>query len=216
MKSFHQKLLAICIMASASSSCQTSEQLRLAPPSDAPVYMIKVDDATEVGLLSQRFHLDVIKVKLPNVYFHASTAQKDSIALVGYGQVTQTDPGDVYTLYGKLTGTVKESDITAAGVAIVNREQDHIIVTGTIANLTRLKAKGYTLLQPGYEFRPREIEAKVKDQPSIQRAYDLGVDIFSVERTKDSAYLIHGSAFDMQIDSMKNLHYEVKIIRQKI
>jgi hypothetical protein len=198
-------------------ACAQRQELSLRPPSDRAVYSIKVDDATEIDLLRQQVHLDILKVQASDVYFYADNQDiLKQLTSLGYGEPQSRSLDDVYMLYGKVSGNYDEKEIRRLGVIVVNKEKDHLIVYGSLGRLKEVKKLGYDLLQSDYEVRPREIEVKVKAQPDVQRIYDLGVDIFTAVKDSSGGFTIYGSAFDFQIDSINKMNYEVKIIKSKI
>jgi hypothetical protein len=213
------KLLPVCCLIFLAGACQSKKELLLKSPSDQKLYSIKADDATEVEVLKQQFKLDVVLVENNEVYFHATNeALLKQLTDMGYAAPAQHAPDDVYSLFGKVTGTYSEEEIIKSGVSVVNREKDYVIVYGSISKLKALKARGYNLLTPDTEIRPREIEVGVNSQPDIQKLYNLGVDIFTAvkDSTGKEGFIIHGSAFDRQIDSIKKMNFRVTILRPKI
>ncbi len=218
MKKLFVQLVLFCIVVVA-GACQSKKELLLKSPSDSKVYSIKVEDATEIDLLRQQLRLDIIKAADSSVYFHAeSAAMLKQLSEMGYGNPQMHFPDDVYMLYGKVVGKYTEEEIVRNGVSIINREKDHVIVYGTITKLKTLKALGYKFFVPEYEIRPREIEVVVNTQPDIQKIYNLGVDIFTTikDSTGKGGFIIRGSAFDRQIDSIKKMNFPVTIIRPRI
>lgn len=218
MKRLFLQPFLLCLLAVFTASCQSNKELSLRPASDQKVYALRVEDATEVDLLKQQVKLDVIRTQNDTVFFHVTGEdQLRRLEGMGYGKVEPRNPEDVYELFGKISGKYNEQEIIRNGVVVVNREKDHVIVYGPISRLKALNAQGYKLLVPG-DFRPREIRTTVNTQPDVQRIYNLGVDIFTVE--KDSSgkggYIIRGSAYDRQIDSIRKMNFPVTVIRPHI
>ena len=212
-------MLLLCCFLVTVGACQSKKELLLKATSDKKVYSIKVEDATEIDLLRQQLHLDIVKVGAQEVYFRTDNESVlKQLSDMGYGTAKSQALDDVYMLYGKVAGKYSEEEIVKNGLSIINREKDHVIVYGSISKLKALKAAGYKILELGDELRPREVEITVGTQPDIQKLYNLGVDIFSAikDSTGKSGFIIRGSAFDSQIDSIKKMNFSVKIIRQKI
>jgi hypothetical protein len=198
------------------AACQNLAELSLKPPVTGKVYSITVSDATEIDLLRQQIHLDIIAVRDSLVYFHSESDEiLGQLTSMGYGTPKTQAPEDVYMLYGEVTGKYNEEEIVRKGVKVINREKDHLIVYGSIS---KLKDLGYKIYVPEYELRPREIEVLVPGQSDIQKLVNLGVDVFSAAKdsTGKGGYKVHGTAFDHQIDSINKMHFPVTIIRQKI
>jgi hypothetical protein len=210
------KLSAVASILLLTTACQHLSQLSLTPPSAATVYSLVVTDPSEIDLLRQQLHLDIVTVRDSLVYFHSPSAETMTrLASLGYAAPRTAIPDDVYMLYGEIKGNYDEATILQKGVRIINREKDYVIVYGSIA---KLKGLGYNLYVPAEEIRPREIEVSVPAQPDIQKIYDLGVDIFSVgkDSTGKRGFIVHATAFDHQIDSIRKMNFPVTIIRPKI
>ena len=217
MKQLFLQPFFLCLLAVFTASCQSKKELALTPASEQQVYALRIEDATEVDLLRQQIKLDIIRAQRDTVFFHAGDEQLKRLEGMGYGRAEPRNAEDVYELFGKIQGKYNEQEIIRNGVSVVNREKDHVIVYGPISRLKALKARGYKLLVPG-DFRPREIRTTVNTQPDVQRVYNLGVDIFTVE--KDSSgkggYIIRGSAYDRQIDSIRKMNFPITIVRPHI
>ena len=217
MKRLIVQFMIFILLAVLFCSCEEKRELSLKPPSERPVYSVKVDDAAEIDLLRQQLHLDILKVEMHDVYFYADSKEiLKQLTDMGYGEPQSRNADETYMLYGKVVGKYNEEEIKRSSVAVLNREKDHLVVYGSLANLKKLKTLGYVLVKPDYELRPREIEVTVKDQPEVQRINDMGVDIFTAVRDSGGGFTIHGSAFDLQIDSIKDMNYTVKIIKSRI
>jgi hypothetical protein len=215
MKNSNLKVLIFALILVNAVSCKHKQVLILKPPTDSLVYAIKVDDASEIDVLHQQLHLNIIRVQMPLVYFHVKNNETLKLLIdAGYSQPVNSKPEDAYNLSVKLVGKYDAERLKGSGVSVINNEPDHLLVYGSIAKLQALKNAGFNLQVTDYEIRPREIKVTVKEQ-DIQHVYDLGVDIFTA--VKDSGnYTIYGSAFDFQIDSIRNMKYRVTILKSKI
>lgn len=208
-------ILLACVL--TAGSCQTRQALSLEAPTNREVYAVTVDDATEAELLREQLKLEIIHILMPDVYFLADgEAIVSQLQSLGYTEVKKQNPDDVYRLYGKITGEYKADVISRAGAIVVTQEKDFIIVYGTITALKSIQREGYALWKPDDGIRPREIKVTVKDQPDVQRIYDMGVDIFTAVPDGNGGFIIHGSAFDFQIDSIKRMNYEVTVLKSKL
>lgn len=220
-------LLFVFFILLAVQSCLAKKlQASLTPPDKRPVSSVVVEDAIEASLLQQQLKMDIVKLEGNRLYYYAeNTALMEKLKGLGYTQINSEEAQQVYKKYVSLrlpkrTDTTYK-DLAAAlrrqQVQVINRERDHWVIYGTLDALNNLKKSGYVLQNLTYELRPREVEVYVTAVEDVQKVAQLGIDVFSTERVKaDSTILIHGAAYDYQIDSVKVLRYQVSVKKQRL
>lgn len=182
------------------------------PENNRPVYVMQVGDSDELGLIQQRFKIQLKSREGSNIYFYASESLLDSLKEIGY-TIQQADVNQVEFRVVKVFKKGTEEEILKTGIRMINREKDHWIIRGNLIQLQLLSTKGYSIKKMETEVRPRQVEIKVKDKKDIQYINDIGVDIFNSVEKAGIGFIVYGAAFDYQIDLMKSKKYEV-IIKQ--
>lgn len=188
---------------------------QLEPQDKRPVYRTQVSDATEAELLHQQVGIEVKSLVMNDLLFysrHDSIMQK--LTALGY-KVDTPDLRQVYFQVVRVEGG-NEKDLSQYGVHLINREKGYGIVRGSLDALTKLRGAGFKLVTLPEEVRPREVTITGGDQSDIQRMYELGVDIFTAAQDSSGIITVRGSAFDFQIDSLRNMKLEVKVIKERI
>jgi hypothetical protein len=112
------------------------------------------------------------------------------------------------TVNGKVPDSSKSAELEKLGVTIINKEEKYWIIRGTLEQLSEVKKKGYELKELEHEPRPRGVEITVSNQADVQKVNEAGVDIYHVEN-KDNKLIVHGAAFDNQIELMRKMGFTV-------
>lgn len=207
------------------SACVSSKKGDLTPENNTPVYSVAVEDATEASLIEQEVKVTVLQVSNNRLYYYdENNRYAEQLKQLGYGETQKEDLYQVYKKYQKLLlKGVKDSlpvfrnKLQELKITLINQEKDHWVVYGNLAALNQLKKQGYSLQKMDYEVRPREVEIQVNKQEDVQKISELGIDIHSAQAAKtDRSIIIHGSAFDHQIEAVKAMGFTVKIIKPRI
>ena len=102
MKKIFVKITALCCFIVLAGACQSKKELLLKAPSDKKVYSIKVEDATEIDLLRQQLHLNIVKVGVQEVYFQTDNeAVLKQLSDMGYGTAQSQSPDEMAYLLAK-------------------------------------------------------------------------------------------------------------------
>jgi hypothetical protein len=220
-------IYSVCIIFLAFESCFVKkQQTAFNPPNKDPIYSIAVDDASEAALLQQQLKLNVVKIENNRMYFsNGSNSLANKLKELGYEKVIREDLLQVYKKYCQIRQPATEdsmqknllSALSRQDVQVVNREKDHWVIYGSLKALNSLKKAGYVISNLPYELRPREIEVTVKTTEDVQKVAAANVDIFSAERDRaTNGIIIHGSAFDYQIDKVRDMGFGVTIKKQRL
>ncbi|MEO6327286.1 MAG: hypothetical protein ABIO55_00050 [Ginsengibacter sp.] len=220
-------ILLFFYIATFFEACVSSKSgVSLTPPDKRPVSSVLVEDATEAEILQQELKLEIVKIEGSRLYYYdENNSITNQLRQTGYQEITSEDQQQVYKKYvmlrlPKSTDTTYRELFVALSkelVHVINREKDHWIIYGTLASLKNLKKSGYILHEPTYELRPREVDIHVGAAEDVQKISALGVDIFSTEYIKTSnGIIIHGGAFDYQIDSARAMNFTVTIKKQRL
>lgn len=183
----------------------------LPPPSTEPRYAITTDDPDEIALLVQRLKLRQVLVSHGTLYFAADAEQLGKLRELGF-QVHRADAEAIDSRVLRVLRRGDEATLREAGVIVVTREPAYWIVSGTLAQLRKLVAAGYTLapLAAG-EPRPRWIRIVVTSADDVQRVANFDVDIFSVADTS-GRYTVLGAAMDVHIDRLREAGFIVVLL----
>jgi len=175
----------------------TKGNMDLEPTDKRPVYHTTVGDADEAEILQQQLLVETQNVMVPDLWFYA----KDESTLKHvYSKVVKSEP-------------LTDEQIKAFKIQLINREKDHFVIRGTLEQLSALQNKGIKLMPLDYEPRPREVKVIVSRTEDVQKASEAGLDIYSTQIGKEREIIIYGGAFDYAIDAMKNLKFNVSIIK---
>lgn len=211
-----RKVAAVLAVLAAliSAGCRKhSPPMDLKPPDPRPVYAIQVTDADEAAILQQQLRIDPLRMAGGTFYFHAAEAQLGLVRDAGYF-AQQQNPAATYRRVVEVRKAAKptEDQVLKFGVQLLNREPDHLVVSGTLDQLAALQSAGFRLQAPAREPRPRFVRIAVTDnRASVQRLSEMGVDIHSVEADREQGaregsfrrWTVFGGAFDSVIDAVK-------------
>ncbi len=190
----------------------TKGNMDLEPTDKRPVYHTTVGDADEAEILQQQLLVETQNVMVPDLWFYA----KDESTLnkmkdLGY-DISKSELKHVYSKVVK-SEPLTDEQIKAFKIQLINREKDHFVIRGTLEQLSALQNKGIKLMPLDYEPRPREVKVIVSRTEDVQKASEAGLDIYSTQIGKEREIIIYGGAFDYAIDAMKNLKFNVSIIK---
>lgn len=216
-------LASIVVALMLTSACRRPQRAAQAPPisepsavvlpapSTEPRYAITTDDPDEIALLVQRLKLRQVLVSHGTLYFAADAEQLGKLRELGF-QVARADAEAIDSRVLRVLRRGDEATLREAGVIVVTREPAYWIVSGTLAQLRKLVAAGYTLapLAAG-EPRPRWIRVVVTSADDVQRVANFDVDIFSVADTS-GRYTILGAAMDVHIDRLREAGFTVVLL----
>ena len=189
------------------------------PPDKRQVQSIQVGDADEAALLQQELKIEIQQVKDKRLFYFAGSKDIDArLSELGYS-IRKEDLMQVYDKYvqvtvnGKVPDSSKSVELEKLGVTLINREEKYWIIRGTLEQLSEVKKKGYQLKELDHEPRPRGVEITVNNQAEVQKVNETGVDIYHTEN-KDNKIIVHGAAFDNQIELMRKMGYTVVVVRK--
>ncbi len=186
-------------------------KITLEPPDQRPVHSIQVGDAAEIALLQQERKLELLRRDGSTLYFYGNPELNKRLHALGY----EPEPANPYRVFQRVLRVARHGDenaLAAAGLRIVNREEDHWVVQGPIANLRTLQQAGYRLTPVGpHGPRPRQVSIRLPSRGAIGQL--RGVDVYSVIEVEDGV-VVHGAAFDFQIDSLRARGYTVDVSGQ--
>ena len=184
------------------------------PPDKRQVQSIRVGDADEVAILQQELKIEIQQVKDNRLFYFAGSKDIDArLSELGYS-IRRENLMQVYdkyvqvTINGKVPDSSKSAELEKLGVTIINKEEKYWIIRGTLEQLNEVKKKGYELKELERELRPRGVAITVNNQADIQKVNEAGVDIYHTEN-KDNKIIIHGAAFDYQIELMLKMGFTV-------
>jgi len=208
---FRKSLALGSLAVAACSSAPRDVSLSLSPRETRPIAAITVGDANEVSLLVQELSLQTLRVDGNRLYFIADSRVTQRVRDLGY----TLEPADIQDVERRTVRVYRRGDereMVRSGVTLINREPDYWVVTGTLRQVTALRAAGYrvTALGPN-EPRPREVRIRL---PAGQSSLVLGrfeLDIYSVHSTRTGVEVTAG-AFDSQIDALRAAGYNVERI----
>lgn len=183
----------------------------LAPRDSLQWLSVSVEDAAEVGLLEQELKVRIVRVEDGKAYLIDSPGLRERLTSIGY----EPTPADRQTLEKRIVRVMKRGPETAlleTGVELINREDAHWVVRGSLATLRSLQRMGYRLQAVSAdEPRPREIRITVKTRQDVVRIAAQGVDIYSARET-EAGITVYAGAFDNQIDRLRAAGFDVQRI----
>lgn len=184
------------------------------PPDKRQVQSIQVGDADEAALLQQELKIEIQQVKDKRLFYFAGSKDIDArLSELGYS-IRKEDLMQVYDKYvqvtvnGKVPDSSKSAELEKLGVTVINKEEKYWVIRGTLEQLKEVKKKGYELKELEHEPRPRGVQITVSNQADVQKVNEAGVDIYHVEN-KDNKLIVHGAAFDNQIELMRKMGFTV-------
>lgn len=187
------------------------EPVDLEPNDPRPISSIQVADGHEVEILIQETGLEPLFVRGSTLYFFDDPKLAPRLAEVGY-DAQSADPRQVFERVVRVARQGEEAELLQTSVSLINREETHWVVRGSLAQLTALERIGYRLTPIQlYEPRPREIEVVLDSLDDAQVVNRLHVDIFTVIEDQQELRL-YGAAFDHQIDELRARGFDVRRI----
>ena len=164
--------------------------------------------------MQQELKIEIQQVKDNRLFYFAGSKDIDArLSELGYS-IRRENLMQVYdkyvqvTINGKVPDSSKSAELEKLGVTIINKEEKYWIIRGTLEQLNEVKKKGYELKELERELRPRGVAITVNNQADIQKVNEAGVDIYHTEN-KDNKIIIHGAAFDYQIELMRKMGFTV-------
>jgi hypothetical protein len=217
---FNNKIITVFLVFGMILSCTPKKwQVDLKPNDSRPVVSIEIGDMEEARILEQEMKLEILRIDQNRLYFFEPKANiMDSIKAIGY----TPQKADKMKMYYRIVKIPKDSSITKQelvkkhGVQFINEEKGYYIFRGDLSQLKNLKKQRIKLSELSEEVKPRMISIYVPEKTDIQKVSELHVDIFNTELLADSTYVIHGQAFDYQIEAMRTMNYTVKVQPLKI
>ena len=196
--------------------------LELTPAESRPIAAIEVADAAEVALLVQEVKLEAVRRDGASLVYVRDERVEDRLEELGY-EPRPLNPYEHYHRVVRIDRRGDEEALAAAGVRLINREEDHWAVEGSLAALRGLRAAGYRLRPLAEELRPREIRVRVGGPDDVRRIAAMDVDVFNVDPVEPRGYdtetetapkgrgfVLHGTAYDAQIDQLEAAGFEVE------
>jgi hypothetical protein len=185
--------------------------LSLSPRETRPISSIAIGDANEVSLLVQELSLKTLRADGGRLYFVTNDRLTQRLRELGYAP----EPADIMQVERRTVRVYRrgeEAEMLRSGVALINREAEYWIVTGTLRQVTFLRAAGYRVTALGSnEPLPREIRIRLPAGGSTLVLGAFELDIYSVYRSRSGVEVTAG-AFDAQIDALRAAGYSVERI----
>jgi hypothetical protein len=197
--------------------------LELTPQEARPIAAVEVADAAEVALLVQEVKLEPVRREGSSLIYVRDERVEARLEELGY-EPRPVNPHDTYRRVVRVDRRGEEDALPAAGVRMINREEDHWVVEGSLAALRGLRAAGYRLRPLARELRPREIRVLVAGPDDVRRIAAMDVDVFNVDpvdqptdddptydqRETGRGFVLYGTAYDAQIDQLEAAGFEVE------
>jgi hypothetical protein len=221
-----QQLMVLYLLMTAclafSACAKRWPAIDLTPANKRHVYSTVVGDADEAGLLVQQLKIEPARLEFGRLLFYASTEQLNAMRALGYDfQQSAASEVNYRVVEVRRTARQTEQDLTRAGVLILNRETDFWVIRGSLGHLSALQRAGFQLRNLTDEPRPREVRIVVPRVEDIQRVSDTGVDILGVDprpreysseqQVAPQRFTIGATAFDYQIDKLKEAGFEITV-----
>ena len=216
--------LAVLLLLAGCRGCRPEPaggRVSLEPDDPRPVASLRVGDADEAELLVQQLGMQVLRIEGNRVLFFEEPELMSRLEELGY-DLAAHDPYDVFRRVVRIDRSIGERELRTMGVRVINREEDFLIIEATLGQLRALERGGARIAAiAGYEPRPRQIRVVVGSTEDVRRIGAMGIDIYSAapdsrkpnEQRRDDRELeivIHGAAFDDQIDRLEEAGYEVE------
>lgn len=202
-------------LAACCSLCRPPEEppsmIDLEPDDPRPVYSVEVADADEAALLEQQLGVEPVRQIGTMLYFFDAEGLGEQLRDFGY----QPERANSYQVFRRVVRVDRlgyEEQLLAAGVRLINREEEYWVIDGALANLRSLERAGYRLRPLGRdEPLPREVRIRLEEAGQLQQVVAIHVDVFNVEES-DAGIFVYGGAFDHQIDQLREAGFEVERI----
>lgn len=206
-------VLVVVLAATACRPARPGPPVELTPPDPRPVLTVNVADADEAMLLEQELDLEVVAVREGRLFFFDAPDLRERLVALGYDP-RLTDPYRVFHQIVRVARRGELETLQAVGVRLLNREPDYWVVRGTLAQIRALERLGYRIgaIEEG-EPRPREVRIRVASRADVDAVVALGVDVFGYKRLDDEIILT-GTAFDGQIDELRDRGFTVEVLRK--
>ena len=214
-RNYHTTVILFLLFGLLLISCKPNEwEVNLNPNNPQPVFSVEIGDMEEARILEQEMKLEILRIDQNRLYFLQPDANiLDSLKEYGYA-LKKADKMKMYfrvVQIHKDTIVKKEELFKKYGVQFINEEKDYYIIRGDLAQLKNMKRHKIKLIRLSEEVKPRVVSIYVPSKSDIQKVSELQVDIFIAELQDDSTYVIHGQAFDYQIEAIRNNDYTVQI-----
>lgn len=191
------------------------DPVSLEPDDPRPVLSVQVADPDEAALLVQELELEIVKMEGGRLFFFESPGQLSRLADLGYFPQKQ----DVYSVFkrvARIDRKVTEADLKESGIELINREENSYVVRGTIGQLRQLQERGVKIVAlRAHEPRPRQIRILVDSPADVAKIGAMQIDIYNAKRDprgNRKSIVVHGGAFDYQIDELEAAGYKVEIL----
>lgn len=212
MRTAYQTFIGCCLV--VASGCGPGRQFKpadLTPPDPRVVLRVEVADADEASLVEQQLDVEVLRQEGTTLFLYDAPGLRARLEAAGYSPAAAS-PDQVYHRVVRVQRRGEEAALDAAGVRVINREPSYWVVRGSLGQLRALERLGYTLgAIVGDEPRPREVRIVVSGPGDVAAVGALGVDIYGHLQEADG-YVIHGGAFDFQIDELRARGYSVTVV----
>jgi hypothetical protein len=207
-------VLLICAsIGGCKRNSNSKEGMNLEPEDKREVYQTTVADADEADILIQQLAIEPLRVSVPNVLFYVK--DKNALAKMKELGYTIAQP-ELKQVYAKLVKCppLDEATVRELKLQLINREKDHWVIKGTLEQLAMLQDKGVKIDTLDYEPRPREVIVTATAKEDIQKASELGLDIYSAKGNgKLKQVVMTGGAFDYAIDALQKAGFTVEIVQ---
>lgn len=212
MRTAHLTLIGCCLaLASGCGPAHRFEPVDLTPPDRRAVLQVEVADASEARLLEEHLDADVVRQEGATLYLYDAAGLRARLEAAGYAPA-EANPDRVHHRVVRVVRRGAEAALDSIGVQVINREPTHWVVRGSLGQLRALVQRGYTLgAVLGDEPRPRQVRIVVPDASAVPGVGVIGVDIYGHLQEADG-YVIHGGAFDFQIDELRYQGYTVTVV----
>lgn len=212
----------VLLMLSGCCGKLKGKPVSLKPNDPRPILSLQVTDSQEAEILVQQLELDVIRAEGPTIYFFKDPSKLHRLAELGYA-IKSENPHDVFRRVVRIDRNVSETELVRSGILVINREKDFLIVKATIGQLKALVRAGSQIVAIlDHEPRPRQIRIVVDSKQDVAKIGAMQIDIYSARLQKKTSeppqpdrnipIVIHGGAFDYQIDRLKENNYSVEIL----
>jgi hypothetical protein len=212
MRTAYLTLIGCClVLASGCGPAHGFEPVDLTPPDQRAVLQVEVADANEARLLEEQLAVDIVRQEGATLFLYDAPGLRGRLEAAGYAPA-EASADQVHHRVVRVERRGEEAALDGLGVQVINRERTHWVVRGSLGQLRALEQRGYTLgAIEGDEPRPRHIRIVVPDASAVAAVGAMGVDIYGHLQEADG-YVIHGGAFDFQIDELRDRGYTVTVV----
>jgi len=198
------------------------EPVNLEPNDPRPILSLEVGDSDEAALLVQELDLEPVRMEGSTLYFFENDDQLNRLKELGY-ELRQQNSYEVFRRVVRIDRTVPEEELRASGIRVINREENYLVVEGSLAKLRALERAGSSMVAVGgHEPRPRQVRITAESMDDVAEIGAMAVDIYSVERAdrakpdraeqyRDGEIVVLAGAFDYQIDQLTAAGYSVEV-----